>query len=247
MSVVLVAWLGSGLIIGLSAGLKTGLGVGLFIGLGAGQVTWTNQTVPKFRAERLHLKTPKKLVSVLVRGLLIGLGAGLITGLTVGVGSDLAHGLAAGLASWLAIWLFIGSFRAIERKELSIRRYPNEGIHASANNALTMGLGVGLASWLAGWMGAGLFMEWGVGQGVKLMPIGLFLGLYTGMIFGGFACIEHFLLRIMLWFKNFAPWDYAKFLDYAADRIFLRKVGGGYVFIHKNIMDYFASLEQDEA
>ena len=39
------------------------------------------------------------------------------------------------------------------------------------------------------------------------------------------------------------PWRLIPFLDYAAERIFLRKVGGGYVFVHRMLMDYFASLE----
>jgi len=29
----------------------------------------------------------------------------------------------------------------------------------------------------------------------------------------------------------------------ATDRIFLRKVGGGYIFIHRMLMEYFAALE----
>jgi len=33
--------------------------------------------------------------------------------------------------------------------------------------------------------------------------------------------------------------------DYAADRIFLRKVGGGYIFIHRMLMEYFAALETE--
>jgi hypothetical protein len=36
------------------------------------------------------------------------------------------------------------------------------------------------------------------------------------------------------------------FLDYTADRIFLRKVGGGYIFIHRMLLDYFASLHNKE-
>jgi len=36
-------------------------------------------------------------------------------------------------------------------------------------------------------------------------------------------------------------WDYAKFLDYAAERILLRKVGGGYIFIHRMLLEYFAA------
>jgi hypothetical protein len=31
------------------------------------------------------------------------------------------------------------------------------------------------------------------------------------------------------------------FLDYAAERIFLRKVGGGYIFIHRLLQEYFAA------
>jgi hypothetical protein len=38
------------------------------------------------------------------------------------------------------------------------------------------------------------------------------------------------------------PWQYVRFLDYAADRVLLRRVGGGYSFIHPLLMDYFASL-----
>jgi hypothetical protein len=34
-------------------------------------------------------------------------------------------------------------------------------------------------------------------------------------------------------------------LDYAAERIFLRKVGGGYIFIHRMLMEYFAALEAE--
>lgn len=30
-----------------------------------------------------------------------------------------------------------------------------------------------------------------------------------------------------------------------ADRIFLRRVGGGWVFIHRTLLDYFASLHPD--
>ena len=37
------------------------------------------------------------------------------------------------------------------------------------------------------------------------------------------------------------PWNYVKFLDYAAERILLRKVGGGYTFIHRMLLEYFAA------
>src|SRR5689334_203677 len=39
------------------------------------------------------------------------------------------------------------------------------------------------------------------------------------------------------------PWNYPRFLDYAAEQILLRKVGGGYIFIHRFLLEYFANLE----
>ena len=51
------------------------------------------------------------------------------------------------------------------------------------------------------------------------------------------------MLRFILWRNGYIPRNYADFLDYAAERIFLRKVGGGYIFIHRMLMEYFASLE----
>jgi hypothetical protein len=39
------------------------------------------------------------------------------------------------------------------------------------------------------------------------------------------------------------PWNYPRFLDYAAEQILLRKVGGGYIFVHRLLLEYFASLD----
>jgi len=42
-------------------------------------------------------------------------------------------------------------------------------------------------------------------------------------------------------------WDkavYGSEVHCATDRIFLRKVGGGYIFIHRLLQEYFASLAE---
>jgi hypothetical protein len=31
--------------------------------------------------------------------------------------------------------------------------------------------------------------------------------------------------------------------DYASEQVLLRKVGGGYIFIHRMLLEYFANLE----
>ncbi|NEQ63249.1 MAG: tetratricopeptide repeat protein, partial [Moorea sp. SIO4A1] len=71
-------------------------------------------------------------------------------------------------------------------------------------------------------------------------------GFITGWLkYGGLTSFQHFTLRLLLWMDRLSPWNYARFLDYATERIFLYKVGGGYTFIHRLPMDYFASLEAD--
>jgi hypothetical protein len=77
------------------------------------------------------------------------------------------------------------------------------------------------------------------------LVVGLALGLSFGLFNGGFACIKHVILRVLLWHAKSIPGNYPRFLDYAANRILLRKVGGGYIFVHRLLLEYFASLDDE--
>ena len=66
--------------------------------------------------------------------------------------------------------------------------------------------------------------------------------LAVGLACGGAAFVRHFVLRCLLWCTGCIPFNYARFLDYAAERILLRKVGGGYIFIHRLLLEYFAGV-----
>ncbi len=83
---------------------------------------------------------------------------------------------------------------------------------------------------------------WGEGFTYGLIA-GLVSGLLAWLLNGGRACIQHMILRVLLWRTKVIPWNYPHFLDEAADRILLRKVGGGYIFVHRLLLDYFATLE----
>jgi predicted lipid-binding transport protein (Tim44 family) len=96
--------------------------------------------------------------------------------------------------------------------------------------AIISGLVFGLVGGLVGGLGLGL-------------GLGLVGGLGVGLVEGGLACLQHLSLRFLLWRNDFAPWHYVRFLDYAAERGFLRKVGGGYIFVHRLLLEYFAMLE----
>ncbi|MEO1068413.1 MAG: NACHT domain-containing protein, partial [Cyanobacteria bacterium J06638_6] len=65
----------------------------------------------------------------------------------------------------------------------------------------------------------------------------------ASLICGGWACFRHFNLRFVLCCLGATPWNYTRFLDYATDRLFLQKVGGGYIFIHRMLLEHFAEME----
>jgi hypothetical protein len=121
--------------------------------------------------------------------------------------------------------------------EIEIRSVPNQGIRQSARNAAIIGLFCGAIGGMIAWL------AWGLDAGVAA---GSSAGLIACVLGGGWACIQHFALRMICSQNDYAPWNYARFLDYATERIFLRKVGGGYIFIHRLLQDYFASLSQGQ-
>jgi hypothetical protein len=73
-------------------------------------------------------------------------------------------------------------------------------------------------------------------------------GILGALHYGGAAVLRHRALRFLFSRNGSLPFrDLVPFLDSAADRILLRKVGGGYIFIHRMLMEYFAALEPEDA
>jgi len=185
-----------------------------------------------------------RLKRLLLISLTAGLFVELLFALLVVQGRGLAawsDGLLFGLVFALPIWLFAplcGLMTGFSIGEIALHAFPNEGIKRSMQNGLLSGLLYGLITALL--FGQGLGLGWG-------LWIGLSTGLSIGQTYGGKACLHHFALRLVLWHNNFAPLNYIRFLDYAASRIFLRKVGGGYVFMHRLLLEYFAARYQISA
>src|SRR6202011_5655668 len=63
-----------------------------------------------------------------------------------------------------------------------------------------------------------------------------------GLNRGGSAVIKHYALRLVLWLNGYTPFKFVKFLDQCARLILLKKVGGGYIFIHRMLLEYFADM-----
>jgi hypothetical protein len=171
---------------------------------------------------------------------------------------DLVGGVFSGLFSGLVGGLFGGLIGGLDPVSVENKTVPNQGIRQSAQNAIVIGLVFGLtAGLIVGLVGAlGTWLVRGQDAGLTVGVVGgLYAGLIVGLIFGlsaglltggGRPIILHFSLRYVLWRSGYMPWRYARFLDYAAERILLRKVGGGYIFVHRLLQEYFASLWTEE-
>ncbi len=106
---------------------------------------------------------------------------------------------------------------------------PNQGIRQSAKHSLFFGFFGFLSLSIAAFILNHRVSTWGL--------FGLLFGWSLG---GGEACLKHLILRVMLWRNGSIPWNYAQFLDWGVERIFLQKVGGGYIFVHRLLLEHFA-------
>ena len=134
----------------------------------------------------------------------------------------------------------------IEERSLIQSFNPNERLILSLKNGLIAGLVFGLVFGLIGGSSFGLiFGLSGLTGLIYGLIFGLFFGLTAGLAsaglrYGWSSAIRHIVLRFLLYTNGSIPRNYTRFLDYSSERIFLRKVGGGYIFVHRLLQDYFA-------
>jgi transcriptional regulator with XRE-family HTH domain/DNA polymerase III delta prime subunit len=251
-----------GLIVGCFHAVVFGIGKGAHLIPGLGRhirpaeiVTWSWQAVGKALLQTVSkgaLLGLAILVSVVfsiacISSLLSGIAYGLRYGVIYGV----IVGLIAAVASILTGMLTSGwESSMLDEKHLLVR--PNEGIRRSLKNALFAaglfgpigGMASGLLSGLA--FGLGGIAGWPVLGTGFLIVFGLIFACQFLLHYGGIAVIEHYQLRWYLWRKGVMPWNCVAFLEQATERILLRKVGGGYMFIHRLLLEYFASDQKGE-
>jgi hypothetical protein len=220
----------SGLAVGYSYGLNFGVDGGLMVGLGTG---FTGGLIGG-KMNILSLEELKRLwkvrlvVSVLGVLLLIPLFS-----LLVDLHSALPMAMLVGLVT-----ILLGEPRTM-RVESEIS--PNQGIRYSTRNGLIYGT-----------LGMVVFIPLGILglRAIDMLSAGLLVGslggLMWGLMAGGGASIKHFVLRVMLYYSGHIPWNYALFLDSCTQRTFLYSSGRSYTFVHLLVMEYFATLTDEE-
>lgn len=157
---------------------------------------------------------------------------------------SVTNGLIFGLIFGSLLWLILSWEK---RTEIDRTTRPNQGIWKSVQETIKVAVVIGLFS--------GIFLGVIQAQYILIPKVNSFVfGLANGIMFGhgaallsnqgaGFVCFKHLILRLLLWRSGSIPWNYARFLDYAAERIFLQKVGGGYIFVHRTLLEYFARMK----
>jgi hypothetical protein len=149
--------------------------------------------------------------------------------LAVGFLDILSYGL-SGLGTGLIFILL----RGLTGSGIETSTTPNQGIWQSAKNTMVFIL-IGIIA---------------LGPMSILVGSRILVGITIGILFGllspaGIACIQHLTLRLVLYCNGYIPWNYAHFLDYATQLIFLQKVGGGYIFIHRLLLEHFAGFSTE--
>jgi hypothetical protein len=235
---VFISWLVVGLVVGpvfgLANGLANGLVNGLWFGLAgglAGLLTGKPRVHPReiVVVEQLRWSWRKGWLSGLA-GLVVGLLYGLVNGLVYG----LVNGLTVGLVLGVVVGLVFGLVGGLEYDVVTTHVTPNQGIWRSARSGMLSGLVVGLTLGLALWLAF---------EPAYWLWFGPVVGLVVGLAFGGYAVLSHIALRLVLWGHGAMPLNLVPFLDHCVERIFLRKVGGGYIFVHRMLLEHFASLD----
>ncbi|MEM8860310.1 MAG: NACHT domain-containing protein [Chloroflexota bacterium] len=237
VAVGLVFWLITGPATALLSGLSFGLIAGPLEGL-FGNI----ETVETLRWS--YQGTKKRLRNNLLLGLIIGLLFGLSSGVLFGPNSGLFR-----FIGWVFFWtiagliggLMAGLIAGFRGPEIQQSSFPNQGIWQSAKNFLIIGLVSCLLFGLLFWLVAEFTTGW-LGDGFIGGISSLLFGLSAGLIMGGSACVQHFILRLMLYSQGNAPLNYAHFLDYVTDRLFMQRVGGGYIFVHRMLLEHFAQM-----
>jgi len=212
----------TGLIFGLSFGLFTGLIFGLSIGLLGGIFSGMFDGLSYIGvSDKLRWSFTKDHLTF---GIIGGLSVILIGGLGAGLSGGLSGGLGFTLIIGVSIFLTVS-------EDAETRHSPNQGIKRSAINGLMVGIIVGLLSGLS----VGLIGGLAVG-----LIVGITIGLIGLLSAGGETLIKHTTLRIILWRAKLAPLNYAKFLIHCSELGLLRQVGGGFIFRHRYLQEYFA-------
>ena len=197
----------------------------------------------------LSIKTVESLgwsLAVAWRGALLGLLGGLAAGAFVylpwagyeGLGRDRQIIFCLGFGTvYAALGALLGG---LEPRVFKGKTGPNQGIRFSLRMAVLMGLN---AIWLVAMVA--VFAKIGHFGNGPWAILGWLAGMFTALFlwFGGVDVLKHYVLRAVLAASGKVPWNLARLLDHARDLNLMQKVGNGYMFIHRRLLEHLTGGE----
>ena len=173
-------------------------------------------------------------------GLLAGLSVAAILGNGIFIYDCILGDVFLGLRWGIAVFVSYGCFVAvISGLQAGVRSCssPNQGIWESLKNTIVVIILATMIGSLIAWVA--LLIPLGIMNVRFSLWVGIGSGLMSGLFSGGLPCIQHGVLRLLLWRQNVIPWNYAKFLEYAHNIGLLQQVGGRYRFVHELLRGHF--------
>lgn len=257
----LIIWLSFGLFIEPFSAIIVSLVLGIYFGLFFG--LWAYLTLGQAKqikpVETLNVK-----IGRVGKSLSVGLIIGLITWGIVATIFPLIGWKMPQPIFLLIVGPILVMVAEMEGPEIKTTQTSNQGIWQSLKYAIGFAvLGGSILGLFAFWMRIQIFTTLAslVSKSAILPPSftmpealtarlvlsGILVGLFFGLMQAGTACIQHFTLRVLLYCKGFIPWNYARFLNYATQRMIVQRVGGRYLFIHRLLQEHFANMELDNS
>jgi energy-coupling factor transporter ATP-binding protein EcfA2 len=132
---------------------------------------------------------------------------------------------------------------------IETRDRPNQGMFQSVANTIIISI-VSYPICVSIWIALAWIFKWIFHRNIDsndLQDSLIFgtVGVFSAILLGGCSAIQHLTLRFILWSSGAIPWNYARFLNYATNRLFLQRVGGGYRFIHNLLQIHFTQIQSD--
>lgn len=157
------------------------------------------------------------------------------------------------ISSFLAliIGIPIGMLFAITSLNVERKITPNQGIIKTAKNIVTFVLFGefilgGVLSIVLGLLfilvDQGNLIDFQYLDYLDIFLIAILSFMIYGTLIPAFSVVQHFALRVILYWQGFIPWNYAHFLNYATERLFLQRIGGRYKFIHDFLREHLALI-----
>lgn len=246
---------------GIACGLGLGVARGIIIGISPNEGGWPEGLraafitsvvsslvlvpVMKLRRHARDEIQPLESHKWDTRKALLGIVAASFIGLVFWRAFGPARGLGFGLGLMPILALAFGDLGT----SFQVKTYPNQGIWESAYAALRIAVIGALTGMIcfgtSYWLSFGLQESWEYGrrQGIVNAILGLTLAI-ASLVFGAVPLMQHLSLRCLLIIHRQTPRNLVAFLNAATDLHLLRQVGGGYMFQHSYLREYFHRLRR---